>query len=382
MFVPLQVLAQGEVVGPRLNLPGSQQLAPAFFGLLTFALLVALVAALLIRRNRARSGHRPRPVLSIVVAVAALAALAMTVVSWPPGFRSPEFPPVGRLFPDEAFFYRTAQDLPVSPDSDRWLSSLGEIELSAGFGGEPVDGIVFGIPFNPVDRTTSTTDVEFRRRADRSCGEPYPISDPAYIESMPTYGSDNHYVALDRSAGTMWELIGTTVWFGRWQADAGACWDLGSLAYGGPATTASRLPLLPGVLSYDEVAAGSVDHVVWAGAQQISSGDPIWPALDSDGRSDAPDAPPMGAWLRLRDDVDLSGLGPQATVIAQGLQRHGLILADTSGSPLNLRGTPDGRWDRADLRSIRQLTPADFEVVDPAAVVVAPDSMAARPPAG
>ena len=113
---------------------------------------MALAAALLIRRHRARSGHRPRPVLSIVVAIAAVASLAMTVVSWPPAFRSPEFPPVGRLFPEEAFFYRTAEDLPVSPDSDRWLGSLGEIELGAGFGGEPVDGVVFGIPFNPVDR--------------------------------------------------------------------------------------------------------------------------------------------------------------------------------------------------------------------------------------
>ena len=159
-------------------------------------------------------------------------------------------------------------------------------------------------------------------------------------------------------------------------------WDLDSLQFGGPATTASRLPLLPGVLTYDEIVAGRVDHVVWAGSPDISSSRTVWPALATDGLSDSPDAPPMGAWLRLRDDVDLSGLGPQARVIAEGLQRHGMILTDTSNERFGLRGTPDGRWDRKDLRTIGQLTADDFEVVDQRGIMVAPDSMEARPAGG
>ena len=123
----------------------------------------------------------------------------------------------------------------MSADSDRWIASLGDDPLAAGFGGEPVDGVVFGVPFNPVDGDTPTTE---RRdpRCDPGRPSPAPIrsTDPAYIESMPTYGFDNHYVALDQDARRMWELIGTTVWFGRWQADAGAQWDLDSLALDGP----------------------------------------------------------------------------------------------------------------------------------------------------
>ena len=88
----------------------------------------------------------------------------------------------------------------------------------------------------------------------------------------------------------------------------------------------------------------------------------------------------MGAWLRLRADADLSGLGPQARVIAEGLQRHGLVLADTSNERFGLRGTADGRWDRVDLRTIGQLDAKDFEVVDQSGLMVAKDSMAARPP--
>jgi hypothetical protein len=376
------VLAQTEVIGPQVNLPGSQQLAPVFFGIMTLGWIVLLVVTLLIRRARNRDGRRPVPVVSMVVALFAVGSLVMTIVWWPPPFTTPEFPATGRLFPAEAFMYRTAEDLPVSADSDRWIASLGDDPLAAGFGGAPVDGVVFGVPFNPVDGDTPTTDVEIRLRPSTSYRGPYPVTDPAYIESMPTYGFDNHYVALDQDAGAMWELIGTTVWFGRWQADAGAKWDLDSLALDGSSTTASGLPLLAGALSYDEVAAGEVGHVVWAGSPYISSSRFVWPARASDGLSDGPDAPPMGSWLRLRDDVDLSGLGPQARVIAAGLQRYGLMLADSSPQRFGLRGTADGRWDRTDLATIGQLDAQDFEIVDHGGIMVAPDSMAARPPPG
>lgn len=373
------MLAQSEVIGPQVNLPGSQQLAPAVFGLLTLGLLVVLVVALVVRRRRVRAGRRAAPVLTVVVGVAAVGSLVMTVVSWPPPFTTPEFPAPGPLFPAEMFAYRSVEDLPVAPESDRWIAALGDDPLTAGFGGQPVDGVVFGIPFNPVDADTPTVRVDMRGNTAAHQG-PYPITDPAYIESMPTYGFDNHYVAIDQESRRMWELIGTTVWFGRWQADGGALWDLDSLEYGGPATTASRLPLLPGTLTFQEVAAGRVDHVVWAGSPRISSTEFVWPARMTDGLSDDPDAPPMGAWLRLRADADLRGLGPQATVVAEGLQRYGLLLSDTSNQRFGLRGTPDARWDRDDMRGLGRFTPADFEVVDHEGLMVSPDSMAARQP--
>ena len=56
------------------------------------------------------------PVVSIVIAVLAFAALVTTIVRLPPSFSCLEFPPLERLFPDDAVFYRTATDLPVSAD--------------------------------------------------------------------------------------------------------------------------------------------------------------------------------------------------------------------------------------------------------------------------
>jgi hypothetical protein len=206
------------------------------------------------------------------------------------------------------------------------------------------------------------------------------VADPAYIEWLPSYGSDNHYVAIDLQRRRMWELIGTVVWFGQWEADTGALWDLDSLEYGRWKTMASWLPLLPGVVTYDEVAAGRIDHVVHAASPDMSATEFIWPSLGTDGPNQDPDAPPMGAWLRLRPDADLSGLGPQARVIAEALQEYGLLLSDTSGGNFALRGTPDGRFDRSDLATLGTFGPDDFEVVDASGVMVAPDSMAAKAP--
>jgi len=76
----------------------------------------------------------------------------------------------------------------------------------------------------------------------------------------------------------------------------------------------------------------------------------------------------------------LEALGPQATVVADALRTHGLILSDT-GPGFALRGTPDRRWDDDDLATLRTLHASDFEVVDPSGIVVDPEQLAVRPPA-
>ena len=83
--------------------------------------------------------------------------------------------------------------------------------------------------------------------------------------------------------------------------------------------------------------------------------------------------------MRLRADADLSGLGPQAAVVATALQRYGMILSDT-GPGFVVRGAPDQRWDDDDLASLRRLSASDFEVVDPSAIVVEGGSLAVTPP--
>ena len=231
------------IKGPDTIVPGSQQLVPALLGLLTVAALVAVGIGLFVRWRRRRRGVPARqPVVTAALGATALVAGVLTVVTLPPRFYVPEFPPVGRLFPDGAFFYRPVADLPLDPSSRAWIDSQQDAPLVPGFGGDVVDGVVFGVPFNLVDRSTPLRAVRIVQAPQISPAGPYPVTDPAYIESMPTYGLDNHYIGLDRDAGRMWELISLRQWFGRWEADAGAEWDLDSLDFPTGYTTASGLP--------------------------------------------------------------------------------------------------------------------------------------------
>lgn len=367
-------------MGPDVIVPGSQQVLPVLFLLLAVLALLVVVGLVVRRVLRARrQAPRRRPVGVVVCAAVVVVACLGAWATRPPPFFVPRFGELPPLMPEDNVFRRTATDLPVAAESDRWIAPIADLPLSPGFAGRVVDGVVWGVPYNFVDGDTPRHDVDIRIAADTSYPGPYPITDPAYIEAMPTYHFDMHYVGIDTDAAQVWELLSVRNWFGRWEADAGAWYRTDSNDYPQGSSIAAGLPLLPGTVTYDEVAAGSIDHVALGVIERSALDTWVWPARDTDGRSSAADAVPQGAWLRLRPDADLSGLGPQARIVAEGLQRHGMIISDT-GPGFTVRGAPDGRWDDDDLATLRQLTVGDFEVVDPSSVVVAADSLAVTPP--
>lgn len=368
------------VVGPDVLIPGSDFLLGGVGRvLLLIGVPLLVVAVVLLVRRRRRQPDRPRRPVLVVTATAMVAVGGLlTAVYWPPAFFAPEFPPLPRLLPEDAVFYREVTDLPVAEDSERMIASQGGLPLGSGFRSEVQQGVLWGNPFNVVEPDTPMEDVELTQYPELSHRGRYPMTDPAYIESLPTYHFDQHYLAVDLDRRQSWELIAARRWFGRWQAGAGATWSMDSLDYPDGWTIAAGLPLLPGTITYDEVAGGRIEHLLLGASPITAAGEFVWPARATDGRSEDPDAPPMGAWFRLRADADLSGLGPQARVIAEAAQRYGILMSDT-GPGFGLRGTPDARWDDSDLDTLGQLTTDDFEVVDAAGVMVDVDSMAARP---
>jgi len=381
--VRANVEAVDSVDGPAMRLPGSDQFVLVVgVWLVVVAAVVLLVGAVLRWRRRRKDPSQGwwSPAL-IIGAVLVVVAVPMIVANRPISFRTPEFPPLPALVPPESFFNSRVDALPVAAESERWVNSqrdgAGALGLVPGIESRPTLGVVFGVPFNVVRPDTPRYDVAIALWPASSSPGPYPITDPAYIESMPAYGIDNHYVGYEPETNTSWELLALRRWFGRWEADSGAVWDLDDLSYSSGKTIAAGLPLLPGTITYDEVASDSLDHVV-LGATPISRREAwVWPARSTDGVSTDPDAPPMGAWMRLRSDVDTSALGPQAKVIAAAMQRHGVVISDTSGF-FTLRGTPDARWDDADIDTLRTLSVEDFEFVDVSTLFVADDTMEAR----
>jgi hypothetical protein len=376
--IPGADLTQADIVGPsNVWMPGSDALM-LFLGVaLTLVGLIVLAGYLILRRRRIRR-HMLPPKRRWVVVPGVVVLLGVGTAVWfrPPPVQVPEFPALPRILPAEAFYYSDITSLPIHENSEGMIEAIGGLRLNPAAGSGLRYGAIAGRPFNIADGSTPLEHVNFAYKKNSFEG-PYPITDPAFIQSAPTYQMDNHYVAVDFGARRMWEIGNARVYFGRWEADAGTVWDLDSLDFSPGRTTGSGLPILPGLFTYEEVAAGSVDHVISMSLPATAAERHIWPARVTDGTNEDPDAPPMGSWLRLRGDVDLEGLGPQARVVAEALQRHGMVLADTGGS-LALNGTPDARWDDSDLATLGKITIDDFEVVDSSVLMVASDSMEAR----
>ena len=64
---------------------------------------------------------------------------------------------------------------------------------------------------------------------------------------------------------------------------------------------------------------------------------------------------------------------PQAAIIIAGFRNYGIILAD-NGDSGGLIGTPDARWNDADLSCLTSLTLSDFEPVNVSGLMVSNDS--------
>lgn len=288
------------------------------------------------------------------------------------------------LFPRDNAFHASIQRLPVHPRSDSMLSAAGgaSLVLNAGFSAAPWEGARPGYPVNIADsRSSEVTGVVARTHTGTSDTEGHPMPTAPRFEGWPANRWDRHLLVVDPATCTSHEMIGVTPPgqnpLGAWFVDKAVTIDLGSNAYrGGGTVKVAGVSMLAGLVRYDEVATGELDHAI-SMSLPSAGGRSVWPARSSDGPNPDPAAPPMGTWLRLRGDVDLSSLGPQARTIARALQDHGGVLADTGGR-FALSGEPDVRWDDADLRGLRGLTVADFEVVDPMPMMVSRDSLRIR----
>jgi hypothetical protein len=178
-------------------------------------------------------------------------------------------------------------------------------------------------------------------------------------------------LTVDRSSCTLYELYRA---FPRhngsahWNADSGARWDLRSTALRPDSWTsadAAGLPIFPGLVRYDEVAAGHLEHAIRVTFDSTRN---AWvhPASHCAGDTSNPGAPAMGTRLRLKAGYGLGGYSGGARVIAEALKRYGMIVAD-NGSNWYFSGSSDRRWDDENLNQLKRIPGGAFQVVRSAA---------------
>ncbi|GAB4524522.1 MAG: hypothetical protein Fur0018_08170 [Anaerolineales bacterium] len=285
------------------------------------------------------------------------------------------------LLPADNIWNARVDSLPVDPNSAAYIQTIGAATgLHADFGSGAWGGGPIGIPFDFVNGSQPKVTVAFDY-ADESDPGPYPIPPNASIEGGANSDGDRHILVVDTDNCILYELY--YAWpqpDGTWTAGSGAIFDLRSNALrpdGWTSADAAGLPILPGLVRYDEVAAGEIRHAIRFTAPQTRAAH-LWPARhDASSRTGA-QYPPMGQRFRLRADFDMRGFSPEVQVILKAMQTYGIILAD-NGSAWYISGAPDGRWNNDVLHELSQVQGADFEAVDISSLMLDPDSGRARP---
>lgn len=240
------------------------------------------------------------------------------------------------------------------------IQSIGATSLHPDFGENPL----YGIPFVVVPGTQPLVPIVYDAYGDESDPGPFPIPLDAPIEGGGG-GGDSHVLVLQQQTCQLFELFVGRRSGSGWIAASGARFDLLTGAprpIGWTSADAAGLPILPGLVRYDEVAAGLIHHAIRVTFSQTQSGF-IPPASHSASNRHDATLPAMGMRFRLSATFDVGAFTGQAKVIATAMQRYGLIVAD-NGSNWFFQGAPDPGWNDHDLGQLKAIPGTAFEVVD------------------
>jgi hypothetical protein len=272
--------------------------------------------------------------------------------------------------PNQAAWNQDISKAPVAPGSAAtiaYINAQGGDRLHPDFGSPRA----YGFPYAVVDPGQRKLPVHYTAYGDESDRGPFPIPANAPVEGGKQSDGDRHVLAVDRSSCTLYELYRAFPkrrGGAHWNADSGARWDLRSTALRPDSWTsadAAGLPIFPGLVRYDEVAAGSLDHAIRVTFESTRD---AWvhPASHCAGDTSDPRAPAMGTRLRLKAGYGLGGFSGPARTIAVALKRYGMIVAD-NGSNWFFSGSSDRRWVDENLNQLKRIPGSAFQVVRSAA---------------
>jgi hypothetical protein len=291
-----------------------------------------------------------------------------TVFPAPPASLSPRAPSLAT----EAAWNQKIAKAPRAADSAKviaYIDAHGGDAIHPDFGSPRA----YGFPYAVVGAGAKQLPIHYTAYGSESSPGPFPVPPNAPVEGGADAEGDRHVLVVDKSTCKLYELYDAS-YSGKpkphWDAEGGVEWNLRSAALrpdGWTSADAAGLPIFPGLVHYEEAAAGHVDHAIRVTMDSTRN---AWvhPASHCAGDTDSGAAPPMGLRLRLKAGYPLGGMGTAARAIAVAMKEYGLIVAD-NGSNWYISGTSDRRWDDEELEPLKQIPGSAFEVVRSAASV-------------
>lgn len=282
------------------------------------------------------------------------------------------------MFPTDNIWNTKIDTLPIHSRSSSWINSIGRnTGFHMDFGSGTWDGGPIGIPYNIIGSVTQQNitkyNVSFYYPKESDIG-PYPIP----MNPKREYSSDHHVLLLDSDTCTLYELFDASfnTKTNKWNSGSGAIWNLSSNTLrpiGWTSADAAGLPILPGLVLYEEILVGVINHAIRFTVSETNSY--IWPArhLTSGLPNKLTNIPPMGSRFRLKSSFNISTYSPYMQVILTAMKLYGIILAD-NGSDWYISGSPDSRWDNDMLHLLDNVIGDDLEAVDVTSLIVQPNS--------
>jgi hypothetical protein len=276
-----------------------------------------------------------------------------------------------QLFPADNAWNRDVTGDPVAANSDALLAVMSPgnaLHLDLGTTEE-----YYGIPFTVVPADQPLVPITFGTDgadySDESDPGPMPIPREAAIEggssADPNPGSgDRHVLVVQQGDCVLYELYNAVRTASGFQVSSSARWDLkvnATRPAGWTSADAAGLPILPGLLKYEEVAAGKITHALRFTVPHVRRAY-VAPASHCGQYADA-SLPAYGTRARLRADFPLAPYSGDALVILTALKTYGLMLAD-QGSAWYVTGTSNPAWESAlDQLRAHPVRGSDFELL-------------------
>lgn len=269
------------------------------------------------------------------------------------------------VFPPDSPWNTDISGYPVDPNSDNYIASMGaDTEIHPDFG-TVWNGGPNGIPYVTVSGSQAKVPITFYY-ADESDPGPYPIPDNAPIE----WGSDHHILVIDVTNRLLYEVYDATKMSWGWSAGSGAIFNLNSNGLRPDYWTsadAAGLPIFPGLVRYDEVEKGEINHALRFTVSRTQQGF-VHPATHFASDETDTNLPPMGLRVRLKTSFDITGFSPRLQVMLEALKKYGMFVADNGGN-WYISGAPDSRWNDDELHVLDQVHGSDFEVVQTGPII-------------
>lgn len=321
------------------------------------------------------------------------------------------------IFPSTSIFHHPVTTLPVDTSPAAPIPSVyASAHIRVFFGNTSGAPFPNGIP--AVSVPASQADVPVTTTLYQSYFTSGPIPDYAPLEGTAHATGGDQHVIVYQEAGNGQPPALYEMWQGAFSGSATTGWTDSSNALwadttsnalrpsGSGSADAAGLPVGPLLVNADEVIGsgtpsapnGVIRHPIRFTLNHMLSYW-VWPATetagvgyctDSNGNpiptgqelsQSAPPAScntsaPAGEIYRLKANVanpSCAATSPQAAIILTAMRNYGIILAD-NGTTGGLIGTPDSRWNDADLSCLSQLVLADFEPVNVSSLMVSPGS--------